>query len=359
MNIIVAAGGTGGHIIPALTIADELKKKGHTISWLGLKTGLESKLVPAAGYKIDFLPGFTGLRGKSLKSLVLAPFKVLRAVLSSIRHLRKVKPSGVILMGGYIAGPVGLAAFLLRIPMVIHEQNSIAGTTNKILSKLSDNVLSAYKNSFDERTKFLHVGNPVRRELLSLEKYSVNNSFPKEINLLVIGGSLGARDVNNVIAELMTDSSINYKINLIHQTGIKDFKSIEEKYNILNKDELNITVTPYIDDMDSKYNWADVVVSRAGAMSIAEILACSLPSILVPFPYATDNHQYFNAKELAEAKSAILIEQKEFTVAKIKEVINEMLMTRGALEEMSSNASKLFNDDVNSKIASYCVNKFA
>lgn len=359
MKIVIAAGGTGGHIIPALTIADELSQKNHEIEWFGLKTGLESKLVPAAGYEITFLPNFSGIRGKSIRSLVSSPLKLLRAVYCSIKNLRAIKPNGVITMGGYVSGPVGLAAFLLKIPLVVHEQNSVAGTTNKILAKLSKNVLSAYKHSFDRKTKFLYVGNPVRRELIDIEKYKPNNLYPEKINLLVIGGSLGARSVNNIVAEMMKDASMQRKINLVHQTGIKDFESINEKYKQIKKDnDVDITVTPYIDDMDKKYTWADLVISRAGAMSISEILACGLPSILIPFPYATDNHQYYNAKELADTKAAILIEQDALTVDKLKNVLEQNFADIKFLVSMSKNTEKLFNHGVNQKIADHCIQAF-
>ncbi|MBT4964158.1 MAG: undecaprenyldiphospho-muramoylpentapeptide beta-N-acetylglucosaminyltransferase [Francisellaceae bacterium] len=358
MRIVIAAGGTGGHIIPALTIAHDLRALGHKITWLGLRTGFEADLVPRAGFKIKFLPGFGGIRGKSLMSLISSPLKLFRAVLSSLWFLKKHKPSGIITMGGYVCGPVGVAAWLLNIPIVIHEQNSVAGTTNRLLTRLSDNILSAYPSSFSKDIDFLHVGNPIREKFVNIGTYKMNPDFPNKINIVVTGGSLGAQQLNDVIFKFISDIQFRSKVNLVHQTGAKDFTRINEKYKTLD-DCSSIEVLPYIHDIEEKYKWADLVISRAGAMSISEILACQMPSILVPYPHATDNHQYYNAKELANVNAALLVSQDDFNTLYLKVMISKLLMGPEELQKLSDSTKILFQSGANTRIATYCLTKFS
>lgn len=356
MRILIAAGGTGGHVIPALTIASDLSQRGHSIKWFGTKSGIEAKLVSEAGFDIEYIKDLKGIRGKSLAHWLFAPFKIVRSIIESISLIRRYKPHGILAMGGYVAGPIGVAAWLMRVPLVIHEQNAIAGTTNKILTKFSKNILCAYDGAFSSKVNALPIGNPVRNEFESFTHYTANNEFPNKINVLVIGGSLGAKDVNSTVADMLLNYNIRDKVRLVHQVGKHDFDRMKSIYS---GHKVDVALYAYIENMVQMYTWADLVISRSGAMSVAEISAAGLPSILVPYPHATDQHQYYNARYLEQSGAAILINQSDLDAKRLSESVNYFLESPYALISMAEKAKRLHKPDIASNITDYCLEKFA
>lgn len=332
--VMIMAGGTGGHVYPALAVADELKQRGIPVVWMGTKKGIEARLVPEAGIEVDWL-GMSGLRGKGLATLIFAPLKIIMACYQAMKILRKRKPSVVLGMGGFVSAPGGLMAWFLRTPLLIHEQNAVPGMTNRLLAKLACKVMEAFPHSF--KTESTHVGNPVRRSIAALpspEQRSKERSG--ELRVLVFGGSLGAARLNEIVpqacARLMPEKELIIK----HQAGPGNFEQARENYSQLG---LKAEVVEYIDEMTEMYAWADLVICRAGAMTIAELAAAGVASILVPYPYAVDDHQTFNAKYLSDSGAAVLIQQKDLSVDSLVKVLKNI--DRESALEMSNKARRL------------------
>lgn len=306
-NIALFAGGTGGHVFPALAVAEELTLRGYAIHWFGTDRGLEARVIPQANYPLHILR-VQGLRGKGLLSrlrAVLAAFMALGQVLRTLRVLRPVCALG---MGGYVAGPAGLAARLLRVPLVIHEQNSVAGTTNRWLRHLASKVLVAYPQAFAGAEGTEHVGNPVRREILAAARdYDFCGDRP--LRLLVLGGSQGARAINELVPAALRLLPAHCQLLLRHQTGAAHYDAVHLAYEGLHGRDIEIL--PFIEDMAAAYQWADLVLCRAGALTLAELTIMSRPAILVPLPGAIDNHQTHNAQWLATQGAAVLLPQAQ------------------------------------------------
>ena len=308
-RILIMAGGTGGHIFPALAIAAELKSRGASVYWLGAKQGMENTLVPKHDYPL-YVVNTIGLRGKNVLTLLKAFFVLSWSFFQTLMVLIKVRPDMVLGMGGYASGIGGIVAKTLFIPLVIHEQNTIPGTTNLILSKFAKKTFQAFSNSFKEEVGAMTVGNPVLFE--PIEKKS-----PTTIkNVLVLGGSLGAKKINETLAK------INTPVNIWHQTGKQHLDSTKALYRDHGSE--GHKVESFIEAMNKAYNWADVVICRAGAMTISEIIASKSIAILIPFPYAVDDHQKFNAKYLSDKNAAILLEEKDLTENKIDEILQSL-----------------------------------
>ncbi|KAA0445345.1 MAG: undecaprenyldiphospho-muramoylpentapeptide beta-N-acetylglucosaminyltransferase, partial [Candidatus Thioglobus sp.] len=302
-TILIMAGGTGGHIFPALAVANELKKSGVNLHWLGSNHGMENSIIPRHNIPLHAVSA-VGLRGKNMFSLFKAPFLLSVAFLQTLRVFISVRPDCVLGMGGFASGIGGVIARLLRIPLVIHEQNSIAGTTNKLLTKIASKTFQAFNGALDGATT---CGNPV---LLKPKKSKTGN---KKLNLLVVGGSLGAKPINDIASQL------DANINIFHQTGKQHFDAVSAKHH-----KKGAKIVAFIDDMAAAYAWADVVLCRAGAMTISELMIAAKPSILIPLPHAIDNHQFHNAKILASQQAGILIEQKDFTLEKLQQTLLEL-----------------------------------
>ncbi len=319
------AGGTGGHIFPALSVANELQKHDIKVSWLGSKKGMEQTIIPKYQYKLYSI-NIVGLRGKKWTSLLKAPFLLLLSSLQTIIIFFKIKPSVVLGMGGFVSGIGGAIAKLFNIPLIIHEQNAIAGTTNKILTKFSHTTYQAFDNSFNKNTNAITVGNPIL--FAKEDKTPISNP----LNLLVLGGSLGARAINSIIPQLQT------RVNIIHQTGKLDYDRVLKKYeNTVNVKHTQIT--KFIDNMAKAYAWADIVISRSGAMTVSEIMLSGSASILVPFPYAIDNHQNYNAKILVNHNAAILIPNTDIKVDKLDNILSNI--SNEEIYKMAKNAEQL------------------
>ena len=331
-TILIMAGGTGGHIFPALAIAKELSTHSVNIEWLGSKHGMENMLVPQHNIKLHSVNA-VGLRGKNLLTLVKAPFLLSIALLQTFKVFLRLKPNVVLGMGGFVSGVGGIVAWLLRIPLVIHEQNSIPGTTNKSLSKLAIQTFQAFDGAFSGA---ITSGNPV---LFKPKKNSTDN---EKLNLLIVGGSLGSKPINDIVSKLKLD------INIWHQTGKQHLDTVKRQYS--NK---NAKITPFIDDMAQAYAWADVVLCRSGAMTVSELMLSAKPSILIPLPHAIDNHQFYNAKILADNKAGILIEQKNFNLKLLEERL--LKLDKMQIQQMSKNAKKLAKPDAAEIISDYLI----
>ncbi len=336
--VLIMAGATGGHIFPALAIASKLKKTAINVQWLGSNHGMENTLIPKHNIKLHTVSA-VGLRGKRLLSLIKAPFLLSLALFQTISIVVKIKPNVVLGMGGFTSGIGGVVAWLLRIPLVIHEQNAIAGTTNKLLNKIATQTFQAFSGAFAQNSKnCITSGNPV---LFTPIKKTQNNG---KLNLLIIGGSLGSKPINDVAVQLRLD------VNIWHQTGKANLADVKSQYQSHHQDNLP-KITAFIDDMARAYAWADVVVCRAGAMSVSELMLSATASILVPLPHAIDNHQFYNAKILSNNAAGILIEQKYLTPQLLEQTINNLNKTK--IEQMSANALKLAKPNAANQIAKY------
>lgn len=341
-HIVIMAGGTGGHIFPALAIAEKAQEEGAGISWLGTRYGLETKLV-SGDYPLDYL-SVSGVRKKGGLRKLMLPFSLTKAILQAMIILKKRKADLVIGFGGYVSGPGGIAAKLLGIPLMIHEQNARAGLTNKVLAKLARKVLCAFPaNSFAGWEKSAIVGNPVRREICDLHDRS-HDFYKKYLNVLVLGGSQGAKALNEIIPCVLSALSETVQVNLWHQTGQNSHREVLALYRqhgLMPNQETGkqgLKVVAFIEEMASAYHWADVVVCRSGALTVSELAVAGLPAFFVPFPYAVDNHQYYNAQFLVKAGAAVCVEQKDLSVKKLAGFIKKMHVDRAGLSAMSEKA---------------------
>lgn len=321
-SILIMAGGTGGHIFPALAVADCLRKEGWQVIWLGAPNSMEADLVPKHGYEIAWI-NFSGLRGKGLLRKLMLPLNLMRALWQSAAVLFRYRPDVVLGMGGYITFPGGLMAALLRKPLVIHEQNSVAGMSNKALAKLATQVLSGFPGVL---RKAVWCGNPVRETIAALpvpeQRYSARNGV---LNVLVVGGSLGAQAINSCVPQALALMPTDTRVKVMHQTGKQHFSSVQEAYR---QTGVEGEIKAFLEDMAHYYAWADVVICRAGALTVAELAAAGVASILIPFPFAVDDHQTGNARFLSERGAAVLLPQKELQPQHLAGMLQEMTRAR-------------------------------
>lgn len=346
-KIVIMAGGTGGHIYPALSVADFLKEKGWDIVWMGTQKGLEKKIVPDAGYPIEWLD-IRGVRGKKLSQMLLAPINIMRSCFQAYCILKKNRPDVVLGMGGFVSVPGGLMSMLLRKPLLIHEQNAVPGSANKLLQFFAKKVLFAFENTFKINKKYLNVGNPVRQEIVDVENYKQKES--DGINLLVLGGSLGANKLNEVVPAAIKRQE--KKINVVHQCGEKHFQSTSLAYENAS---VEAKVLPYIKDMHEVYAWADLAICRAGAMTVAELAVAGVPAIFVPYPYAIDDHQTINAMSLVKINGARIIHEKNLDEHALSNEIANIANDLNILVEMKKNIKKAAKPDAVQHIAELCV----
>lgn len=335
--IVIMAGGTGGHVFPALAVAEDLRNRGQTVVWFGTRAGLEADVVPKAGFEIEWLT-ITGLRGKGLLTLVMAPFRLLIACWQAFRVLSRRRPRAVLGMGGFVAGPGGLMAWLLRIPLILHEQNSIIGLTNRLLLPMAKRSYFAFPEAAEKASRSECIGNPVRDSMFLDDSPSERLSSRQQqpLRLLVIGGSLGAAALNRVVPEalaMMTD-----KPQVRHQCGGKHLDTCQQNYADAG---VEAEVTQFIGDMAAAYAWTDLVVCRAGALTVAELSAAGCASLLVPYPYAVDNHQYFNARHLEQQGAAEIIEESSLDAESLASRIQHWSSHRDELISMAESARSL------------------
>lgn len=339
-RILITTGGTGGHIFPALAVAKLLQKQGVEVKWLGTRRGLESTIIPKHNIPLYYVD-VVGLRGKGLKRLLVAPLQLLRAVYQAYRIVRRCNPDVVLAMGGFVSGPGGLAAWLLRKRLIIHEQNAVMGLTNQILSRFTSIILTGFPRVSKIKKTYKYVGNPVRYEITLVPEPETRwIEDKKEINLLIFGGSQGASVFNQVLPSVLAELSLEQKLHIWHQVG--EGNVVKEVQDAYRKAQLNhVEVVPFIEDMAKAYRWADLVVCRSGASTIAELSAVGIASILVPFPQAVDDHQTMNAHFLVDEGGAILLSEKDFTSEKIKSILTALFSDRKRLIHMAKAARKL------------------
>lgn len=346
MKIAIMAGGTGGHIFPGLAVADELKNKGIDVVWLGAIGGMEEELVKRQNIVIKLLP-IKGLRGKGIKGLITLPFILLRASKQAANFFNQEKVNAVISMGGYVAGPGGLAAKFKGIPLLVHEQNSKFGMTNKYLSKWAKKVLTGF--NLNGLYKSQWVGNPVRKDIETCKKIT---NLSENVNVLIIGGSLGANSLNTIIPKILSDESQKTPLSIIHQCGKNNSnKTIEQYKDTINSD---IQVHEFIDDMSQAYAWADFVIARAGALTIAEINAVGLPAIFIPYPHAVDDHQTSNANNIVQHYAGYIWQESQNEI-ELKELVFEMISNKNLRETMAVNSKQLHQNDSALKVAEICL----
>ena len=351
-RLLVVAAGTGGHVYPALAVAERLRTLGVDVAWLGTAAGIESRLVPAAGFTLH-VSAVAGLRGKGMFRLLAAPFLLLRSGLRSIVVLARVRPHVVLGMGGYGAGPGGLMARLLGIPLVIHEQNAIPGFTNRILAWFANRVLEAFPESFGSRRRAIHTGNPVRESLCASPAPEARLARRGgRLRVLVTGGSQGARALNEVVPNALAHSSLGKKVAVRHQCGRAHVAATRDRYAVL---ETEADIVAFIEDMAAAYAWADVAVCRAGAMTVAELAAAGVASILVPFPYATDDHQSRNARFLADRGAAILIPEDRLDANALAGALGALHDDRDRVRSMSRAAYDVAVRDAAHRVAAHCL----
>lgn len=348
-RVLIMAGGTGGHVFPGLAVAKCLRDKGVDVHWLGTQQGLEASVVPREKFPLHFI-SIGGVRGKNLKTLLLAPFRIGFALIQALFLLFRLKPTVVIGMGGFASGPGGLATWLLRYPLVIHEQNAKPGLTNQWLKKLSKKVFTGFPNVFPGQSNAVVIGNPVRAEIANLPPPSERLQREKgALRLLVLGGSLGAQAINELLPRCL--ARFELPLEIYHQTGIQHDKATSEAYR---KAGVAAKVVPFIANMHEAYAWADVVLCRAGALTIAELCAVGLGAVLIPFPYAVDDHQTANAKFMADQGAAILIQQRDLTEELLLKTLNELASQPEKRLAMAQAAYQLRQVNVSEKIYEAC-----
>lgn len=356
-TVLIMAGGTGGHIFPALSIAQVLRERGCIVEWLGTPGGMETELLKDTGITLHLIE-VRGLRGKGIVGMFSAPFMIVKAVGQVMRLIRNNKPCCVLGMGGYVTGPGGLAAWLSRRPLMIHEQNAIAGFSNRVLSLFATRVMETFPGTFRDSKKVICTGNPVRNEISRIaEQSSRKRVGGRRLNMLVLGGSLGAAAINAVIPATLQAMPEQQRPSVWHQTGRNkclETRSLYENSGLVFDDE-HCRVEPFIDDMAAAYEWADFVVCRAGATTVSELAAAGLPAILVPYPHAVDDHQRFNAAWLSKAGAALLVDQKDFTADSLSELLTSFSGNAAMLQGMAEAARALSRPEAAERVASLCL----
>lgn len=355
MNILMMAAGTGGHVFPALAVADELASRGANIHWLGTPTGMENELVAKHGYTMHHIE-MQGLRRNGLARLIKLPFMLLKSVIKAKSIIKDNQIDVLVGFGGYVTAPAGLAGKLAKKPLIIHEQNAIAGMSNKNLARHADRVLQAFDGAFDFMastlgSRLITVGNPVRADIANLpepdKRYDVADNSP--LKVLVVGGSLGAMPINNAIVELLKSSQ--RPLSVRHQCGKNNHQDMLVAYSQAGIASLphTIELMPFIDDMAKVYSWADVVICRAGALTVTEIATVGVAPIFIPLPHAVDDHQTFNAKSLTDVGGGILLPQSELSGQKLADILANL--SRADCLAMANNARTLAKPDSTRRVA--------
>ena len=350
--ILVMAGGTGGHVFPALAVARALQAQSRDVVWLGTQAGLEARVVPSAGIDIEWI-SIKGLRRKGLQALLIAPFQIGWALLQSLGVILRRRPAAVLGMGGFVSGPGGVAAWLTRRPLIIHEQNAAAGMTNRLLARLARVVLQAFPGSFNSRVHAETVGNPVREDIAAVAAPAArfgNREGP--LRLLVLGGSQGALALNKTVPAALSKLPVADRPIVRHQCGTLTFDAAREAYD---SHGIDVDLVPFIEDMASAYAWADLVVCRAGALTVAELCAVGLPALFVPYPGAVDDHQTANARPMADAGAAVIIDESMLSPDVLAGQLQEWLSDRGELLHKAEKSHGLDKPNALHRITELCL----
>ncbi len=347
---MIMAGGTGGHIFPALAVAEHLRARGWNVVWLGVRGGMEERLIPPRGYVMAWVR-FAGVRGKGLAAAALLPFNLLVALWQSARAIFAHRPDVVLGMGGYVSFPGAMMASLLNRPLAIHEQNSVAGLANRVLARLADRVLTTFPNAFGEATAVIWTGNPVRQEIVAMAppeyRYAARAG---QLRVLVVGGSQGAQVLNTVMPEALALLATDARPRVTHQAGAGHDDAVRRRYR---ERGVAAEVVAFIDDMAARYAETDLIVCRAGATTVAEIAAAGIASLLVPYPHSMDDHQTLNARFLADRGAALLIPQGELTAQRLAEVLGGF--TRERLLAMAQAARAAGRPEATRSVAQVCM----
>jgi len=350
--ILVMAGGTGGHVYPALAVARALQQHSRDVVWLGTHRGLESRVVPAAGISVEWV-SIRGLRRKGPLALLVAPIQLAWALVQSLAVIIRRRPAAVLGMGGFVSGPGGVAAWLTRRPLVIHEQNAAAGLTNRLLARLARVVLQAFPGSFDSRVRAETVGNPVREDIAAIPAPDVRYAEREgPLRLLVLGGSQGALALNRAVPAALERLPAAMRPVVRHQCGSATIGRAREAYAAAG---LDAELVPFIEDMASAYAWADLAVCRAGALTVAELCAVGLPAVFVPYPSAVDDHQTANAMPMVQAGAAAIIQEAAMNAASLADVLKRWLASRADLLERAGRARELAQPKALQRITELCL----
>ncbi len=350
--ILIMAGGTGGHVFPALAVAQVLRERGVPVGWLGSQGGMESRLVPAHGFPIEWIR-IAGIRGKGAAAWIFAPFRVAAAVAQARAVLRRIAPSAVLGCGGFASGPGGIAAWLLRIPLIIHEQNAIAGFTNRWLARVAVQVLEAFPGSFGPGVRSRRVGNPVRADIAALPAPALRFAGREaRARLLVLGGSQGASRLNQAMPRALAMLRPQDRPQVRHQAGARGLADAREAYRAAAVDA---EVLAFIDDMAGAYAWADFAVCRAGALTVTELQAAGLGAVLVPYPSAVDDHQTRNAEVLVRIGAARILQESDLDPERLGRIIGELGADRGRLLIMAEAARAAAVTDAAARLADLCI----
>jgi UDP-N-acetylglucosamine--N-acetylmuramyl-(pentapeptide) pyrophosphoryl-undecaprenol N-acetylglucosamine transferase len=347
-TLLVMAGGTGGHVYPALAVAEFLRERGVNIVWLGTRAGLEARVVPEAGFDIRWM-NISGLRGKGLLRHLMMPFLLLRAMAQGIGIVRRVRPDALLGMGGFAAGPGALSGWMLRRPLIIHEANASAGLTNRLLAPFAHRVLCGFPHTDGLPARAQWTGNPIRGQIRA--RITGRDEAPA-LRVLVVGGSLGARVFNQNLPGYFQPLIEGGVIEVRHQCGRGNAESVRAAYR---EQHVEAMVDEFIDDMGAAYGWADIVICRAGAMTVAELCVAGVAAILVPFPYAAGDHQTANARYLAEQDAAVLVSQQEFDGERVRDLLHHFNNDRASLAAMGARATSLARADATEKVGSVCL----
>ena len=348
---LIMAGGTGGHVYPALALARELRTRSWQIVWLGTRRGLEARVVPAENIPVEWL-GIGGLRGKGALTWLLAPLRLARSLFEALAIMRRHRPNIVVGLGGYVTGPGGVAAWLTRAPLLIHEQNAIAGFTNRCLARLAREVYAAFPDAFGSGVAAQLIGNPVRAEIAAIpppaERFAQRSGA---IRILVIGGSLGAARLNSVLPYALARLAGRINVDVRHQSGERWIEVARRDYAAAG---VKAQVSSFIEDMAESYAWADLVVCRAGALTVSELACAGVGAILVPYPSAVDDHQTHNAKLPVAEGAAVLIADRDLTADRLAAELATLCAGRGKLIAMAERARLLARTDATNALAAAC-----
>jgi UDP-N-acetylglucosamine--N-acetylmuramyl-(pentapeptide) pyrophosphoryl-undecaprenol N-acetylglucosamine transferase len=362
-TVLIMAGGTGGHVFPALALARLLRTKSYEVVWLGTQRGLEARVVPKESIPIEWL-SVGGIRGKGVVTALAAPFRLMRALVQALGIVRKHRPVVVVGLGGFVTGPGGVAAWLMRRPLMIHEQNAIAGFTNRCLSHLARRVLEAFPGSFGRDVKSQVIGNPVRQDIIAVpppaERFADRSGA---LRILVIGGSQGATKLNAVVpyalaklrmgaAGASSTGAGSLAIDVRHQAGERWIESARQTYLEAG---VRADVRPFIEDMAEAYGWADLVICRSGALTVSELAAVGVGAVLVPYPAAVDDHQTHNARILTNEGAAILMSDRELTAERLAAELEKLCAGRGKLLAMAERARLLAKPHAAEELAASCI----
>ncbi len=352
LKVMIMAGGTGGHVFPALAVAQRLREEGVEVSWMGTRRGLEAKVVPAHDFPIDWVD-VSGLRGRGALGWALAPVRLLRALGQALAILWRRRPGVVLGMGGFVTGPGGVAARLLGRPLLIHEQNRIPGLTNRLLKPLARRVMCGFPDTFPEAEKVVVTGNPVREAMTRIpppaERFAGRTGRAR---LLVVGGSLGAAFFNETVPQALARLPEAQRPHVHHQCGERHLEAARQAYQAAG---VEVELLPFIEDMAAAYQWADLVLCRAGALTVSELAVAGAASVLVPYPHAVDDHQTANARYLADTEAAVLVQQRDLDAERLARLLAELLGDRGRLQAMAERARTLGRPDATRLVADLCL----